>query len=106
MSLDLDLVLDDYNVFECNVTHNLNKMASACGIYEAMWRPDEHGFDKASDITDILIRGFTELLSKPDCYKKYNPDNGWGSYDGFIDVLFKLIKACNTYPDAIIKASR
>lgn len=28
-------------LFEANITHNLNKMAKEVGIYEYLWRPDE-----------------------------------------------------------------
>ena len=34
-------------VYEGNITHNLNRMAEACGIYMELWRPEEIGVIKA-----------------------------------------------------------
>lgn len=49
-------------VFHSNITHNLNEMADALGIYEPIWRPEECGVEKLDPVH----------------YKQYNASNGWG----------------------------
>ena len=116
MSLDFDLYrtgkYDDNDetfnqcVFSWNVTHNLGEMARACGVYNAMWRPEESGFKNAEDVIEELEKGLQELKSKPTYYKKFNPSNGWGSYDGFCESICKIIEACKENPKAKIETCK
>ena len=87
MSLDVDLmVIQPTSVYSNNITHNLGKMASEVKLsndltlYDVLWHPDEHGLKFARDIADLLDDGWNILLSDPAKFKKFNPENGWGSY--------------------------
>ena len=93
-------------VFERNITHNLGQMADKAGIYKALWRPDENGFERADDIIVILERGLKKLKDNPEKFKQYNSDNGWGIYDHFVLFVEAVLKACREYPNAIIEVSR
>ena len=93
-------------VFDANITHNLNKMADAAGIYEACWRPEEIGAIKASDIIPILEKGFEDMKARPEHFKKFDSENGWGTYKDFLPWVESYLKACREYPDAIIEVSR
>lgn len=93
-------------VFDANITHNLNKMADAAGIYEACWRPEEIGATKASDIIPILEKGFEDMKARPEHFKKFDSDNGWGTYKDFLPWIESYLNACREYPDAIIEVSR
>jgi hypothetical protein len=93
-------------VFEYNITHNLGKMANEAGIYQALWRPEEIDAEKALDITDILESGLCELIENPEKYKRFNPENGWGNYDGLVQFVTKYLTACKEYPEATITVSR
>jgi hypothetical protein len=115
MSLDVYLMITKpVSVYDDNITHNLGKMADAVlvdsekslTLYNILWRPDEHGFAKASEISDYLDIGWNILLSDPEKYKKYNPENGWGSYDGLCDFVYKYRNACWDNPDAKLEVSR
>lgn len=116
MSLDFDLIrtgkYDDNGetfvkeVFSANITHNLNKMAMAVGIYEALWRPEESEFTKAEDIVEIVENGLNELKANPKKYKEYDSDNGWGLYIHFVPWAEDVLKACKEYPKATIEISR
>ena len=113
------------NVFDYNITHNLTGMANACGLYEPLWRPhllksnwiatenydEEYKFetDNPSEAWEIITKlkeGIEELKSNPEKYKKYNPDNGWGNYEGLLKFAEEYLKACENYPNAIIGVSR
>lgn len=107
MSLDVYLHGAHGNcVYSANITHNLNKMADAAGIYQHLWRPEEIGITRAVELIAPLTEGLSDMLRRPEHYQKFNPENGWGSYDGFISWLVEYIKACAANPDATIEASR
>lgn len=110
MSLDfyLEYEIDGHNieVFWKNITHNLNTMADKCGLYTALWRPDENGFVYAKDIINILDEGYSELCLKSDYYKEFEAENGWGTYDGFKEFVKAVLEACKEYPNAKIRVSR
>ena len=93
-------------VFDANITHNLNKMADEAGIYEACWRPEEIGATKASDIIPILEKGFEDMKARPEHFKQFDSENGWGLYIHFLPWVEKYLEACKTYPEAEISVSR
>ena len=113
MSLDIDLmVTKPVSVWEYNITHNVNKMAmqvqlgGGLTLYEVLWRPDEHGMKFARDISDHLIQGFEVLRKDPEHYKQWNPENGWGSYEGLLQFVSEYRNACLDNPDAELRVSR
>lgn len=93
-------------VFDYNITHNLTEMASRADLYTALWRPDEQGWTKAKDIVGQLERGLKRLKKDPEGFAKFNPANGWGSYDGLVGFVEAYLKACKDYPEAEIGVSR
>ncbi len=97
---------DNEQVYWANITHNLNKMADEAGIYEALWRPEEIGKTKASEIVELLEKGLTDLKARPEHFEKFNSPNGWGMYENFVPFVEKYLEACKEYPDAIIEVSR
>lgn len=75
MSLDVSLVMvQPTEVFTQNITHNLNKMAQEAGIYEALWRPEEVGIKKASQLIKPLKEGLALMKSDPARFKKFDAD--------------------------------
>lgn len=113
MSLDVDLlVTKPTSVFSYNITHNLGKMASevklsnGLSLYDVMWRPDEHGLKYAKDISELLDEGWNILLAEPNRFIQFNPENGWGSYEGLEKFVYKYRNACWDYPDAELSVSR
>lgn len=93
-------------LYEANVTHNLNKMADEAGIYQHLWRPDEIGITKARQLIEPLRHGLALLREKPEHFKQFNPSNGWGSYDRFVPWVANYLAACEQYPDADVSVSR
>ena len=113
MSLDVDLMVTmPTSVYSNNITHNLGKMAGEVSLsngktlYDILWRPEEHGFYFAREISELLDEGWNILLSDPEKYKRYNPENGWGSYDGLCDFVYKYRNACWDNPEAELSVSR
>jgi hypothetical protein len=92
--------------YSANITHNLNTMADKAGIYKQLWRPDEIRVTKASELIIPLTEGLKKLKASPDKYKKFNPDNGWGDYEGLVEFVKNYLEACTQYPDANVTVSR
>lgn len=92
--------------YTSNITHNLNKMADAAGIYIALWRPEEAGFSRARDLVGPLTEGLKKLKDSPDHYREFNAKNGWGLYEHFVPWVEEYLEACKQYPDALIEVSR
>lgn len=107
MSLDVYLTDDAGNeLFSANITHNLNKMATEAGIYMHLWRPEEIGITKARDLIDPVAAGLARMVVEPTRFKAFNPQNGWGSWEGFITWIAEYLEACRRYPDANVTVSR
>lgn len=93
-------------VYSANITHNLGRMASEAGIYRALWRPDEDGLVKAAQLIDRLREGLRWLRTRPEYFQQFNPENGWGDYDGLVRFTELYLAACEKYPDADVQVSR
>jgi len=82
------VVVQDNNetnkVYSANITHNLNTMASKAGIYDYLWQPNEIGITKAHQLIEPLEKGLLFLRDDPAFFKQFNPENGWGDYDGLV----------------------
>lgn len=107
MSLDFYLeAMRPVCVFDTNITHNLTEMADKCGLYLPMWHPERMAHVKlAEDLIPYLKDGINELESEPTKYKKLNPANGWGDYDGLLRTAKRILNACITNPDATVRTS-
>jgi hypothetical protein len=114
MSLDVDLIVTQpVSVFDANITHNLGKMASevklsnGMTLYDVLWRPDEqYGLLFARDIVGLLDEGWNTLMADPEYFRKFEPENGWGSYEGLEKFVYKYRNACWDNPDAELRISR
>lgn len=109
MSLDIRLVkmvTHEQYVYEANITHNLNRMAEAAGIYLHLWRPEELGITLAKELVEPLRAGLLKLKADPDHFRQFNASNGWGLYENFVPFVEKYLAACEADPDATVVASR
>ena len=92
-----------------NITHNLTTMADKAMLYEVLWNPhrllniDERDDIKAKHLLPILARGLNNLKTNKEDLLQYNPDNGWGSYDGLLRFVQNYIKYIKAYPNAYIR---
>lgn len=96
----------DKCVYDANITHNLNKMASEAGLYEPLWRPGEVGITKAEQLIEPLTIGLGKLKADPAKFMKLNPSNGWGSYEGLVRFVEAYLSACHDWPNANVRVSR
>lgn len=94
------------SIYSANITHNLNVMADAAGLYWPIWRPEEIGIQVASELIEPLRVGISALKAEPSRFKAMEPKNKWGTYDNFIPWLERLLEACEKNPEAKVEASR
>lgn len=113
MSLDVRLVTNPCahcgradEGYWANITHNLNRMASEAGIYEALWRPEEIGITRAEQLIGPLTNGLALLKSDPERFEQFNAPNGWGMYEHLVSFVEEYLNACKDNPDAEVRASR
>lgn len=120
MSLDIDLYnkktltcmcgfvheIEDTNVFNANITHNLYNMAIEAGISDELWRPNEVGISTAKQLIEPLNKAIVDMENRPSHYKKFDASNGWGTYKDFLPWLKRLFDACKEYPNSIIEISK
>ena len=105
---EIEQLEDEYGEAELasiNITHNLNRMAEAVGLYEVLWRPEEIGITSASQMILPLEKGIKKLESDPEKYKAFNPPNGWGNYENLVKFCKSALHWCREYPDAVIEAN-
>jgi hypothetical protein len=119
------LEVKEEEVYNANITHNLGKMAEKAGLYEALWRPYrlktdyvqqddyviEGKFEGASttlaeEISPIIEKGLQDLKNRPDYFRTFDSENGWGIYDHFVPFVEKYLTALKSWPEAIITTDR
>ena len=113
--MSLDVYLDEEvcphcgrgeRVYDSNITHNLNSMAEAAGIYKQVWRPEECGIERAEQLIEPLRAGIALLQSDPERFEQFNASNGWGLYEHFVPWLQRYLSACEDNPKAKVSVSR
>lgn len=93
-------------LFEANITHNLICMADEAGLYDCLWRPDENDMKVARDLIEPMTRGLATLEADRARFEEFEPENGWGSYDGLVSFVRRYLHACHEHPDALVSVSR
>jgi len=107
VSLDVHLeAVRPTEVYWRNITHNLAPMAREAGIYDVLWRPEEVGATKAKQLVMGLALGLSALEADPDHFRQWNPENGWGSYEGLVEFVREYLAACVENPDADVRVCR
>lgn len=105
MSLDIwlrcshNLIVDGNH----NYTHNVREMWIKAGCYDALYSSDGK---KASETLPILNQAILHMSANADEYRKLNPANGWGSYEGALTFLKEWRDFCEQHLDLLIVVSK
>ncbi len=89
--------------YQANITHNLNRMAKECDLYEPLWRPEEINATLGKHLIEPLRHGLARLRFERERLEQFNPPNGWGDYDGLCRFTADYLAACEQWPDALIE---
>tara|TARA_R110000850_G_scaffold81058_1_gene174401 strand:+ start:261 stop:590 length:330 start_codon:yes stop_codon:yes gene_type:complete len=92
------------SLWDNNITGNLSQMANEVGVYECLWNPDTDR--PAKYLIPNLEKSLKELKDNPTYYKKFNPSNGWGTYEGLVEFLTNYLEACHSFGLAYIQIYR
>ena len=103
MSLDIWTVGEDDEILVSkNITHNLNKMWTVAGVYDALYHSDGV---PAKEIIPELADGLERLKRDPYRFNPLSNPNGWGTYNQAVPWLEELIEELKGYPESIIHVS-
>lgn len=104
MSLDIYITAKrETEIYKDNVTYNLSEMYYKC-------IDKEKGFKKldgmnCKEALPIINNAIQDMLNNADEYRKLNPENGWGSYEGLLSSLQEMRNCCENNPDGTISIS-
>ncbi len=107
MPLDITLTMTQpVDVFSSNITHNLNRMVSALGLYREIWKSETVGINFAHQLIPVLEDAIHKMKSNPEFYQAFDSPNGYGKYSDLLNWLEEYLAACKQYPQAVITVSR
>ena len=100
ISLEINTGFEDREVVDVgNITYNITPM-----FVKSMGKNlSDFNDKKCREMIPILRIGVIELANNPEKYRKLNPVNGWGNYDGALNYLRKLLVSCEENPNCTIK---
>ena len=86
--------------FEENATYNLSPM-----FYKAFGKEGIRGLNNKSGLEcePLIKKALVEMKTNQAEYELLNPKNGWGNYEGAIDLLVNLLRWSIIAPKAIMK---
>lgn len=92
---------EEHESFYC--TYNLSPMWKVVYPGECLLQIDNLTSDKA---LKKIIKMQSELIDHKSKFLELNPSNGFGTYDGFLNLINELIDECVKYPKAVWRVWR
>lgn len=56
-----------------------------------------------ADFAPALARGLLDAGSKSSEYRELDPPNGWGDYDGFLEILVRFTRLAYEHPTGVLR---
>lgn len=89
-----------------NLTYNLTPMLKAAGFPGWSEVVSERRSDgllpTGANTVPIFEAVLAELRANPEKYRAMNPPNGWGTYEGAVEVFADYIEKVGPHPDATV----
>ena len=76
---------DQHERFEYNVTYNVRPMLERAGFHIPVVRDMRVG-----TLRVVVKNSLAVMLDNPEYFKRFNPANGWGSYESVLTFLTEL----------------
>lgn len=92
----LETDTDVIEVFDGH-TYNLTPMWRLAGVFNASRDLDGQ---TARSILTRAVEGLSRAVQFPEQFRSLNPENGWGDYEGFVEMLTLLAIRCAENPNA------
>jgi hypothetical protein len=106
MSWGVDIEIDHADGYKTLIevvdghTYNLTPMWRKAGIFEVSRDIDGRN---AGQLAPILTAGLIDALRNRKAYEELNPSNGWGDYEGFIEILTLFTRLAWEHPTGTLK---
>lgn len=107
--LRINTGIDDTTVVDCgNYTGNIWEMyenaipAVKEGIRGGLHRLHDM---KAENTLSLLQKAVQLMQDDKVFYRKFNPDNGWGNYEGALKFLQNILEQCEIHPACTVYLS-
>jgi hypothetical protein len=106
MSYDVSLAVDcggaelmPLAILDANYTWNVSPM------FVEVVGSTPNGWDgkPASEVSELCGRILAAFATDPAKFRKLNPDNGWGSFEGAREFITKIKDACDAAPKAVFR---
>lgn len=112
--MSLDLSISSNSCKHCGrggeTEIELNYTYNASPMWHAIYPKDEGMVQidgmKGKEAEPKIVYAIYEMKTRKNAMKKLEPDNGWGSYEGFLLFLYKILEACKEYPDSVWRSFR
>lgn len=102
MSFSLDIVTHDVDnnsvthEVVCDQTYNLAPMWLKALPF--LLCTADLGGRNCRDLLPNLRAGLLHIIENEDDYRKLNPANGWGDFDGFFEIYLRFVRMAHQYP--------
>ena len=88
---------ENYEPYERNVTYNVSSILKLAGFHPAV----------LNGVTVVKLRPVVtyvrqSLTDRPDYFRRFEPENGWGSYDGVLEFITELDAYLMDAPDEYV----
>ena len=83
-----------HDPFEKNVTYNVATMLKRAGFHPIILNGRT-----AVELRPVVRHAWQLLIDQPEYFKKFDPENGWGSFNGVRDFISDLDTYLTTAPD-------
>ncbi len=111
--MSLDLTITTSPCKECGHIENEHSFNYTYNV-SPMWYeiyPEDTGMVQIEGMTGAqalskLQTSLEVMIKRSKFMKKLSPENGWGSYEGFLDFLRRIRLASEDFPDGIWSAYR
>ena len=83
-----------YYNYDGNITYNVCKMLEVAFGDKHLKKWNDMSCDK---FFRDLEKGYIDMIRKPEKYRKYNSQNGWGTYETTLSAIKKLYESIQEY---------
>lgn len=81
-------------------TYNLTPMWAKAGIVQNATR--ELDGKSCAEMAPIALAGLADAWANAAAYRELDPPNGWGDYDGFLEILTRFARRVHEHPRGVL----
>lgn len=102
MSYDINVRRYCPDILDINYTFNVSPMFRLALGGDGIKQLNNLGREEC---IELLESGIKHMEQNPEIYKKLNPENGWGNYEGALNVLSQILDALQSDEESYVYIS-